>query len=834
MLYCPNYTCQALNPETHRFCQTCKTPLPKRYLWAVGDHADAFQPGELVVNRYLCKRSRIFLDTRPGFYPLASSESLPDSLLPYLRTSPYQLHVPQIYDLLFEGPSDAPTHVIALLERSPLYCSSATAGFAQGITPGSPSAATEVALLPAIGDQWAQASARRQLYWLWQIAQLWHPLALEHVALSLLTPELLRVEGSLVRLLELRLEDPGSEPTLANLGQLWAQWATRAHPDIALSLNTLCQRLIQDQIQSIDIVIDQLDAELAQADRGQRRRIDIATLTDQGPSRSRNEDACFPPSGTLDTQLIEDAATVQAAASLVVVCDGIGGHQGGDVASNLAIAAVQQQVQPLPLDRLPPLSLMQELEGATCLANDLISQRNDAEQRQDRQRMGTTLVMGLIRHHELYLTHIGDSRAYWITRWGCHQVTLDDDVASREVRLGYSYYREALQHPSSGSLVQALGMNSSAMLRPTVQRFILDEDSVFLLCSDGLSDSDRVEDYWDLEILPVLEGKTDLATAIERLMAIANTCNGHDNTTIGLIYCQLLNPTPPQGQSLSSPQQADLPTVLAAPGADRRAAAKDQESLIAANPSSLKTKLAVPSSAETVRAFRPVALLVMLGLAAGLAALLTPFVAQWLEAQGLLDGGSTPPPSATPSPTPTDEPPALQAGALIQIGRPTAPNSPPLRLFAQPPAESGAATSDQVPVGAVPAGSVLQILAIQPEALSNRWLNLQVCSVGTDDISASPAGAIAPVSPRAAAPTSTPTATTPAIAVVQPGDRGWVSVDQVLPLAMSNPTLRPEQRGVCGAPLVPSTTPSPSATPPLPTDSPSPTPLGQSNDLRSG
>jgi protein phosphatase len=228
--------------------------------------------------------------------------------------------------------------------------------------------------------------------------------------------------------------------------------------------------------------------------------------------------------------------------ALAIVCDGIGGHEGGNVASNLAIETIQQQVQQLtkvPYDHIDPSLLLNDLEKAVAMANDKISQRNDSENRQGRQRMGTTLVMALPVAHEMYITHVGDSRAYWITRQGCYQVTLDDDVASREVRLGYAIYRDAVQQSSAGSLVQALGMGPSTSLHPTSTRFMLDEDAVFLLTSDGLSDFDRVEEYWETEILPILAGEANIASVGDRLIEIANTKNGHDNVTIALVHYQV-------------------------------------------------------------------------------------------------------------------------------------------------------------------------------------------------------------------------------------------------------------------------------------------------------
>ena len=175
-------------------------------------------------------------------------------------------------------------------------------------------------------------------------------------------------------------------------------------------------------------------------------------------------------------------------------------------------------------------------------SNDIINQRNDSEQRQERQRMGTTLVMALSCVHEMYLAHVGDSRIYWITPNSCHQVTTDDDLASREVRLGYAVYRDSLQYPSAGALIQAIGMRDSAALHPNLQRYMIEDDCIFLLCTDGLSDFDRVEQHWRHQILPVLDGKQKLASAVENLIDIANRDNGHDNVTVALVHCQVSLP----------------------------------------------------------------------------------------------------------------------------------------------------------------------------------------------------------------------------------------------------------------------------------------------------
>jgi len=517
-LQCPHENCQAANPLTHKFCQRCSTPLPKNYLWGVVDGQSLGNPGKILADRYLIVDKFVLLDTKPGLLTL--TPELENLQIPraYLRLIPYRLHVPQVHGVL-PLTKDSPQREILLLEKPPVMVDDTT---------------QQVHLGSELTSAWRDATSMRQLNWLWQIAHLWQPLASEGVVSSLLDSYVLRTEGSLVRLLELRFDDATS-PKLPQLGEFWQQLIANAKPAIGEFLDRISLSLIEGEIHSSEQLITALDRGLAELGRSQTPTIKIITKTDTGPSRQRNEDACSPPSGTLVSKPPQSTA-------LAIVCDGIGGHEGGNVASNLAIETIQQQVQQLtkvPYDHIDPSLLLNDLEKAVAIANDKISQRNDGENRQGRQRMGTTLVMALPVAHEMYITHVGDSRAYWITRQGCYQVTLDDDVASREVRLGYAIYREAVQQSSAGSLVQALGMGPSTSLHPTSARFMLDEDAVFLLTSDGLSDFDRVEEYWETEILPILLGEANIVNVADRLVEIANSKNGHDNVTVALVHYQV-------------------------------------------------------------------------------------------------------------------------------------------------------------------------------------------------------------------------------------------------------------------------------------------------------
>ncbi|MBD2098950.1 protein phosphatase 2C domain-containing protein [Trichocoleus sp. FACHB-591] len=815
-IYCP--ICQTLNTEAYNFCQQCRSSLPKRYLWAVGAGVDAYQIGDVLGDRYVLKSRRVLFDTKPGLLPDLPSD-ISDAIAPYLRLFPYQLHIPQVYGQV-QTEKGAP---VVLLEQVPLETRRWSQSAAELSHP----------LFPALADVWPEAPAIRQLNWLWQISQLWQPFSSERVATSLVEPQLLRVEGPLVRLLELQ-SDRKSAPTLRELGQLWLQWAPTAQPEIARFLAALCHQMIQGQIRTPEQLTAQLDRGLVVCGRSQARLAQIATRTDQGPSRQRNEDACYPASGTTFSVPLHPGETPK---TLTLVCDGIGGHEGGDVASNLAIAAVQERIQALELDVAlqHPDSLMAELEQAVCLANDLICQRNDQERRLERQRMGTTLVMALARGHEAYITHIGDSRVYWITRTGCYQLTVDDDVASREVRLGYALYRDAVQQPVAGSLVQALGMSSSATLHPTVQRLILDEAGVFLLCSDGLTENDRVEECWETEILPILDGKVDVATACQRLVEIGNMRNGHDNVTVGLLYYQVTH----------TEAIAELPASLLTESPDLDLLPTRQPTAIVtdtptqvlnAAPSTLKTQILPPRRSPN-GALLLLGILLLVGLGGVLAYLLLPGVSRRIDP--LLgrapqpDGAQVNPgtPISTlpsPNPSPLVSSLTLAPGTLIQIRQPTSGlasdrETGSIQLQPQPgssttaPApESGVASSlasgDRTPKAAtaqlVPAGGLLQVLSKQVIPAQGSWVKLKVCSI--------PSGTNAQESPSPRTTTPTPTASpsnraaTPSLSdrFLQPGASGWIEEAVLMPLIEPD-SPSPNQLGACSnPPLTPTPTPT--------------------------
>ena len=440
-----------------------------------------------------------------------------------------QLHVPQIYSVY--SPENHSGDPILLLDNAP-------------ITP-------EGQLYPSLRETWTGAPAVRQVYWLWQSLQLWSILDEQGVAASLLNPENIRVQGWRIWLLQLHSGNTGHQ--LTDLGYHWSNWLSGSSAIVAQPMMHLCQRMRDGEpLPSIEASLNQLLLELA-AERP--LLLEIYGASDPGPLRSHNEDACYPTASDLNHSdgYIRD---------LAILCDGVGGHDGGEVASQTAVRTLTLQLRELSKsiqlepNPLPPNLISEQLAALVRVANNTIAYQNDSQEREARQRMGTTLVLawqlgqslrntsGVVRpnSHELYLVNVGDSRAYWLTAHYCQQLTVDDDVAHREVEFGRSFRPEASQRVDAGALTQALGTRDSEFLQPSIQRFVIEEDGILLLCSDGLSDDDWVEKSWQQVAPAVLGGDCPLGDAVQAWIQLANEQNGHDNTSVVMMLCRVSPP----------------------------------------------------------------------------------------------------------------------------------------------------------------------------------------------------------------------------------------------------------------------------------------------------
>lgn len=789
MIHCTNPTCRAWVPKPVGRCPTCQTPLPYRLLLAVSegaqwDHGAAPPSGRSIAERYLVWKHPVWLDTRPE-ESIAPVDPIPPVVLPYLHLSGFIQHIPRPYDYLSSAVSGLGVDVL-LLDAAPLAMT----------LPASASDPIQVKVLPPLSQAWAEGTALQQLNWLRQMALLWPALAEEKVTATLLAPETLRVDQSLLRVTRL-VADPPQPPTLANLGHRWQPWVSQAQPVLRDYLGWLTTALSRGQFASASALLAELEQAIQTLAAGLTVTVEWDADTDQGPARDRNEDACFPHRQA-QKQVLVGQWQAQEALPLLLVCDGIGGHDHGNVASQIAIHTLTEALQSLVQQRtLSPGTVAQWLKQAMAQVNTNIADRNNGEHRSARARMGTTAVLALVHFPYVSVAHLGDSRAYRVSVRTAYQITLDDDVASREVRLGYALYPEATHMTGGGALVQALGINDSAYLYPTVQHFLIDDPCLLLLCSDGLSDYDRVEMLWPHAVAPLVEQTTPLTPAIQTLIQWANQLNGHDNVTVGLMRF-----TPQSFQADPLPAAAQRSSTAATVAPALSTAAIPQTTLLGTAPLAPEPSPPASLSQATLpqaeprtqsRSFPWKALLAgalpTLALLAGggwayhrwqpqpLALAPLPPWPQDLAAQGIQ-------PLASPR---ID----IAVGSFWQRSVAWADPSQPDPLGLAP--SLGEAPPGNLPT--LPVGSILKVVDRRNLLDQPQWVYLQVCSIPAGaSLALAPQGLDVPVG-RESLDSGRPVGQ-----LAQPGRQGWVRALALDTNATPLDGITPSQRGTCSMP----------------------------------
>lgn len=210
----------------------------------------------------------------------------------------------------------------------------------------------------------------------------------------------------------------------------------------------------------------------------------------------------------------EDAMLVEA--PLYVVADGMGGHQGGEVASALAI-------------RTLAATLRTRRSGASGLIASIEEANAAVYERQQLDRalagMGTTITAAFLDDDGLHLGQVGDSRAYLLRGGALRQLTDDHSLVSEMVRSGEITAEQARTHPQRSMLTRALGIDKS--VRVDAFDVELEDGDRVLLCSDGMTAIAS-----DDEIADLLRAGDDPTTTAEELVALANRVGGPDNTTV--------------------------------------------------------------------------------------------------------------------------------------------------------------------------------------------------------------------------------------------------------------------------------------------------------------
>mgnify|MGYP006081071293 CR=1 FL=1 len=208
---------------------------------------------------------------------------------------------------------------------------------------------------------------------------------------------------------------------------------------------------------------------------------------------------------------------------LLVVSDGMGGHQGGYEASRTAVAACGE----LFMSSKPKISAHKMLSDAVKLANKRI--RKSSKDNPLLRGMGATVVMVLVRGAEYWLGHVGDSRAYRISEGQITQITRDHSRVQMLIDAGLLSPEKAKGHPMGHVLEFALGIDKDVEIDVSEKPFRLRDGECLLLCSDGLWG--LVEDS---EIAAKLVGG-DISEEGQALVDLALTRGGNDNTTVAIL-----------------------------------------------------------------------------------------------------------------------------------------------------------------------------------------------------------------------------------------------------------------------------------------------------------
>jgi serine/threonine protein phosphatase PrpC len=254
-----------------------------------------------------------------------------------------------------------------------------------------------------------------------------------------------------------------------------------------------------------------------------------------GQRRTHNEDWYFCQT---DLRRVSDAKGVQIQArGLYILCDGMGGHAAGEVASQLAVTTLRDYLnQQWQGDGLPSQELLWE---ATARANQAIFQANQEKASFGVGRMGTTLLLVLVQDLTMVVVQVGDSRLYsYSKRVGLRQLTVDHEVGQREINRGVEP-AIAYARPDAYHLTQALGPSDVDRLSPTIFYSDIAEDTLLILCSDGLSDNQVLERHAATHVAPLLSSRSNLEEGVLQLVDLGNGENGHDNITAILVRVKL-------------------------------------------------------------------------------------------------------------------------------------------------------------------------------------------------------------------------------------------------------------------------------------------------------
>jgi protein phosphatase len=257
-------------------------------------------------------------------------------------------------------------------------------------------------------------------------------------------------------------------------------------------------------------------------------KLHLFAKTDLGKTRDHNEDNYLVADLTRRVHELTPSVKnhdVGERGSLLMIADGMGGAAAGEVASEMAADSVYEHLEHAWLadTEVTAQRFAFRLKEAVETANTKI--HNYAKEHPEVRGMGTTTTAAGVFGDHLYLTQIGDSRAYLVRNGTAIQITKDQSLMQRLVEAGELTEEEAAHSERRNIILQALGPDAKIKVDLTYQE--LRKGDTVVLCSDGLSGQVKKE-----EIAEIAGKATDLSAACDRLIALANERGGPDNITV--------------------------------------------------------------------------------------------------------------------------------------------------------------------------------------------------------------------------------------------------------------------------------------------------------------
>lgn len=235
----------------------------------------------------------------------------------------------------------------------------------------------------------------------------------------------------------------------------------------------------------------------------------IVAKTDKGLIRSSNQDAYAV--GELPGEV-----------AWAVVCDGMGGEAGGNIASALAVKVISEKITSAYNEKMRDASIKNLLDSAISAAN--IEVYDMAYSRPDLQGMGTTVVAVIVRDKTAFIAHAGDSRAYIVNGDIIQQITTDHSLVQNLVDRGEITAEQAQHHPKKNLITRAVGVEKRIDI--DFSEIDLNDNETLILCTDGLSNyvsnNEMIDDIKDGQYYAFAD----------RLVKRANKNGGGDNITV--------------------------------------------------------------------------------------------------------------------------------------------------------------------------------------------------------------------------------------------------------------------------------------------------------------